>query len=585
MSEKKFKESDAGDGSKATDQYLTGMKLALTLGSCVASLFVAALDQTIVTTILTEVGTKFNDFEKIGWLTSAFLLPMACLVPSYGKISIAFGRKWTLIAGIIVFEIGSLISGLANSMDMLIGGRVIQGIGGGAIQSMVMIILSESVPISKRPLSMTLIGVTFSVASVLGPFIGGAFATHVSWRWCFYINLPIGGVAIVFLLFGFNPPTPVGNLRSKLAKIDYLGTFLVVAGTTLVLLAMTFGGSDFAWRSAAVICCFVLGGLLLVSFIIWNFRFSPNPIILKELVTIPQIFTVFITSSFNFAFFMALITYLAIYFQVVFNASAWQSGIDMLPMVISVTISSILNGIFMRFTRYVKITFTLSNVLGPIGCGILLLLTTSSPTRDRIGLLIPVGVSIGLQFQSAMMSAQLKAPSEVQGSLILSTIFINFGKSMGGAIGLTLAQLIFNSTGANYLEKAIESVDTTSESSPYYALGQTPAKSVISNPDIINSLPDAAKELVIDQFMKAIKNVFYFAIALSAVALISGIFSTNKKLPKSEDIAKKGDEDIEKKHEIENDNDNNPSMITSSSAPHSENTHSSTKQSSADIHS
>lgn len=583
MSGKKFKESDAGDGSKATDQHLTGMKLALTLGSCVASLFVAALDQTIVTTILTEVGTKFNDFEKIGWLTSAFLLPMACLVPSYGKISIAFGRKWTLIAGIIVFEIGSLISGLANSMDMLIGGRVIQGIGGGAIQSMVMIILSESVPISKRPLSMTLIGVTFSVASVLGPFIGGAFATHVSWRWCFYINLPIGGVAVAFLLFGFHPPTPVGNLRSKLAKIDYLGTFLVVAGTTLVLLAMTFGGSDFAWKSAAVICCFVLGGLLLISFIVWNFRFSPNPIILKELVTIPQIFTVFITSSFNFAFFMALITYLAIYFQVVFNASAWQSGIDMLPMVISVTIASILNGIFMRFTRYIKITFTLSNVLGPIGCGILLLLTTSSPAKDRIGLLIPVGVSIGLQFQSAMMSAQLKAPSEVQGSLILTTISLNFGKSMGGAIGLTLAQLIFNSTGANYLEKAIESVDTTSESSPYYALSQTPAKSVISNPDIINLLPEAAKELVIDQFMKAIRNVFYFSIALSAVALISGVFSTNKKLPKSEDIAKKGDEDVEKKQETESDND--PSMITNSSAPQSENTNSSTKQSSAEIRS
>lgn len=172
--QEKYTEADAGDGTKAHEQYLTGVPLFLTILSCIVTLFIAALDQTIVSTILTTVGNHFNSFEKVGWLTSGFMLPMACLIPSYGKISIAFGRKATLIAGIVIFEIGSLISALANSMSLLIGGRVIQGIGGGAIQSMVMVILTESVPISRRSLVFASVSVVWSTSSVLGPIIGGA---------------------------------------------------------------------------------------------------------------------------------------------------------------------------------------------------------------------------------------------------------------------------------------------------------------------------------------------------------------------------------------------------------------------------
>lgn len=532
----KYYESNAGDGTHASDHHLTGAKLVLTLISCVATLFIVALDQTIVTTILTQVGDKFGAFQKVGWLTSGYLLPTACLAPSYGKISVAFGRKQTMMAGIIIFEIGSLIAALSQNMNMLIGGRVIQGVGGGAIQAMVVVIMTEIIPISKRSMVFALIGVTFSVASVAGPFIGGAFASHVSWRWCFYINLPVGGLAAGMLILGFHPPKGQRHLKARLLLIDYVGTFLLCSGLILLLLAITFGGVEYSWKSAAVICCFVLGGLLVIAFIVWNFFASSNPIILKELIVIPQVNAAILTAGFIFAFFMALITYLAIYFQVVFGASAWKSGLDLLPLVISVALSSVFNGMFMRFTHYIKVTMMISAALGPIGCGILLKLSKNSSSADRIGLLIPVGVSIGFMFQSSMLACQVEAPNTVEGSLIAVTVLQNFMKSLGGVLGVSIAQLIFQTTGTSYIKSLRARLP---DDEVYDSIRKIPPRAIISAPEIIKKLPPQARSILIDQFMKALKNVFYFALALAVAGLISAAFTTNKTIPKDNEVETK----------------------------------------------
>lgn len=255
---KKFIESDAGDGSKREDQYLHGPRLALCFVAIFLCLFLVALDQTIIATLLTVVGNKFNGFDRIGWLSAGFLLSMAVFAATWGKISIIFGRKITMFIAVSLFEAGSLMCALANDMNVLIGGRVLAGIGGGGIQSMVFILISEIVPLEVRPLGMAGMGCTFAVASVLGPLIGGAFTSSVSWRWSFYINLPIGGVAAAFFFWAFNPPKTKGGIREKLKMIDYLGTALLSAGLVIFLLALTFGaGNQFSWDSAAVICCFI----------------------------------------------------------------------------------------------------------------------------------------------------------------------------------------------------------------------------------------------------------------------------------------------------------------------------------------
>lgn len=538
--QEKYTEADAGDGTKAHEQYLTGVPLFLTILSCIVTLFIAALDQTIVSTILTTVGNHFNSFEKVGWLTSGFMLPMACLIPSYGKISIAFGRKATLIAGIVIFEIGSLISALANSMSLLIGGRVIQGIGGGAIQSMVMVILTESVPISRRSLVFASVSVVWSTSSVLGPIIGGALE-KITWRWCFYINLPIGGVSLLVLIFGFNPPKPKGNIREKLSTIDYVGTFFMTLGLVLVLLGLTFGGVDYPWKSAAVICLFTVGGVLLTVFAVWNFRYSPNPIILADFVKSFTTMTALISAMFNFGFFISNLTYLAVYFQVVFNASSLQSGIDLLPLVVSVTIASLANSMFINLTKNVKITMIVSGVLSPLGSGLLLLLDKNSSVGKRIGILLVSGIAIGLQFQSSTLSAQLVAPKDVPGALILVTVLLNFARELASTVSVTIAQLLFQVTGTRYLEDLQRDISKNVDG--YTEFINMQAKSLISNPRLIRKLPTEVREMVLDQFVKALKNVFYFGLALAAVCFIASLFTTGKKIPKTKDIKTADSED------------------------------------------
>ncbi|KAI5956376.1 hypothetical protein KGF54_000851 [Candida jiufengensis] len=545
----KFKEADAGDGTKAHEQHLTGLQLVLTIFSGIISLFLVALDQTIVSTILTTVGDKFNAFEKVGWLTSGFMLPMACLVPSYGKISIAFGRKQTLLAGIVIFEIGSLIAALSNSMDMLIAARCVQGLGGGAVQSTVLIILTEVVPITKRSLVFAFISLTWSVSSVLGPVIGGALS-KVTWRWCFFINLPIGGVAFVLLIFFFNPPKISGNFREKINKIDFVGTFFLTSGLILVLLALTFGGIEFAWNSPAIICLFVIGGVLLICFGIWNFRYSQNQIIYTEFIKSPAIMMAVISAAFNFGFFISNLTYLAIYFQVVHHASPLQSGIDLLPLVITVAVASMCNSFFINFTRRVKWTMILSGVLAPVGTGLFLLLDKQSSLGVRFGILIVLGISIGLQFQSSLLSAQLGAPKDKPGALIMVTVFVNFMRNVASTITVTIGQLLYQLTGTAYLQNLQRKI--TNNFDGYNELKNIPPKVLISNPRTINELPPQAESLVLDQIMKALKNVFYFGLALAVVCFVTSLFTTTKKIPKKQDSKPQEEKDeAEKKNGVE----------------------------------
>ncbi len=515
---------DAGDGTVASDQYLHGVKLILCSAAILLSIFLSALDQTIVATIISAVGNEFNGFTKIGWLTSGFMLPVAVLAPTWGKISIIFGRKSTMLISIILFETGSLISALSNSMDLLIGGRVIAGIGGGGIQCLSNIIASEIVPIQNRGFSFALIGASFAISSVIGPLVGGAFTTHVTWRWCFYINLPIGGIAFLFLMIVFNPPKPKGSIKEKLKRVDYIGTFLVSSSIVLILLALTWGGVEYDWDSSAIILCFVLGGLLVIGFIVWNFKFSKDPLIPWRIVRKIKCLGAVLTMAFNFAYFMASVIFVTVYFQVVRGVTAWKSGIDLLPMIIATTLCSMCSGIVVAKTRYFKPILLLGIICGPIGCGLLTLLDVNSNIGERVGYLILPGMGVGLIFQSSMMSTQMSAPRN-NGGTILAISFFNFSRSLGATISADVAQTIFSSSVKSYIATAFKG-----ETETLSKYGITNPLLLMNSPNLIKNLPENVKIIILKQVSKAIRNVNYFSLGLSLVGFIFGCFTTNERV-------------------------------------------------------
>ncbi|CUM63802.1 uncharacterized protein PRCAT00001386001 [Priceomyces carsonii] len=527
---KEYRQDNAGDGTNAEDQYLHGIKLLLCLVSMFLCMFLSALDQTIVATILTVIGNKFNSFDKIGWLTSGFFLSMAVLVATWGRLSIIFGRKGTLYISIVLFEAGSLMCALANDMNTLIGGRVLAGVGAGGLQSMAFVIISEVVPLNKRPLSMALMGCVFAVASVVGPLLGGAFTTHATWRWCFYINLPIGGVALAFLFWAFNPPRPQGSVREKLKLIDYVGTVLLCGGLVVFLLALTFGSSNqYPWNSGAVISCFVIGAVVFALFWVWNFRFAKNPTIPPPVVKVPQVAASSIAFFAAFAYFMCAILFVAIYFQEIHGQSAWKSGIHLLPVIIPVVVSSIMSGIIIRKTKMVKPLMVLGGVLAPIGCGLLSLLDVDSSSSRQIGLLIIVGISVGVFIQGCLMSAQIAAPN-VPGGTIMTTVLANFSRSVGGTLGSILAQTVFSSSSRSKLTSSIAALKGQKL---YEELKKIDIDKLLDSTDVLNQLSPEAKAFVKVQIMGAIRNVFYLSIGFAGIATIACVFSTNKKLPDS----------------------------------------------------
>lgn len=530
--EKGYYESNAGDGTKSSDHFLTGWKLIITMMSAFLALFIAALDQTIVVTIFSTVGNQFHAFDEINWLTSAFLIPMAVFCPSWGRVAIAFGRKPTMLCGIAIFEIGSLIAALSISMSMLIGGRVIQGIGGGCIQTSVSLLATESVPVNYRSLSLSAMAVAYAIASVAGPFLGGAL-TKVTWRLCFYINLPLGVIAFIMLFFLYNPPKPTGKLKDRLKLIDYFGSLLLIASLVLMLTGLSLGGVEFSWVSPAVILMVIIGFATYIVFLMYNFILSANPMFLKEFYTTPQIFFAATMGFFNYAFFLGNITYLTVYFQVIFAHDSLQSGIDLLPLIIATTISAVINGVLIKLIRHIKVFYVVfSGAFGIIAAGLITTLDRDSSVGKRIGYLIIMGISVGFQIQSTLLSCQIKAPKHIPGSIIMVTVFANFNRFTGGALGVTLASAVFNAKGSSSIEAIIMALPNN-EKRKYVNID---GAQLLSSPKLINKIPDPTRGQIYDALMDAIITSFYLGLGFSCAAFVCSLFATNKKIPKDDEI-------------------------------------------------
>lgn len=384
----------------------TQLETTLIVVALASALFLAALDVTIVTVAIPTIAEQFNSTAGYTWIGSAYLLANAAAAPVWGKISDIWGRKPILLCAVAVFWIGSLLSAVSVSMAMLIVARAIQGIGGGGIIILVNICISDLFSMRRRGVYFGIMGMVWAVAGGVGPIIGGVFTDKVTWRWCFYVNLPISGVGMLILTFVLKLQNPRTPIRAGLAAVDWLGVVTIVGGTLMFLLGLEFGGVTFPWDSPTVVCLIVFGVLVSGLFVIVEWKVAKYPIIPMRLFRVRSNVASLAASACHGFVFISASYYLPLYFQAVLGASPLLSGVYVLPFTISLAVVSSATGIFIRKTGKYLPCIIFGMAVMTLGFGLFLDLGPKANWARIVLFQLVAGIGVGPNFQSPLISLQ-----------------------------------------------------------------------------------------------------------------------------------------------------------------------------------
>ncbi|UJF32152.1 MDR family MFS transporter [Paenibacillus hexagrammi] len=474
-------------------------------------LLLAALDQTIVSTAMPTIVSKLGGFEQFVWVFSAYLIANVTAMPIFGKLSDMYGRKLFFIIGIIVFMIGSALCGTSGSMTQLIVYRAIQGIGGGALMPITFAIIFDIFPPEKRGKMQGLFGAVFGISSVLGPVIGAYFTDYVTWQWIFYINLPMGIIALLLIIFSYHE-----SVHHSKPKIDWGGTVLLTAAILSLMFALELGGKEYAWGSWQIITLFVGFVVLLLVFIAIE-RVASEPIVPLDLFK-NRLFSSSMGASFAYgAILISAGTYIPIFIQGVFEGSATSSGSVLTPMMLGVVASSALGGRFIGRFSYRNVLLG-SIALVIVGTALLSSISIDSKRWVITMFMIVLGLGLGANFPVISMSSLHKIDFRRRGSV---TSLVGFFRSVGSAIGVA----VFGSVQVNSL------ADKIKEAVPNPAMAEKfhDARALLQ-PEVRAQIPPDVLHKLIAALADSIAAVFQITVIIAVLGLIFILAMGNAKL-------------------------------------------------------
>ena len=502
------------------------------------AMFLGALDQTIVATAMPRIVDELNGLEHLSWVFTAYMLSSTIVVPIYGKLSDLYGRKPFILSAIAIFVLGSVLCGFAENMTQLIIFRAIQGIGGGAIFANAFAIIGDLFPPAERGKWQGMFGAVFGLSSVVGPLLGGWITDHASWRWNFFLNVPVGMVA--FLAVSFLLPKIQSHFKKK--SIDYIGAILLAIGLCLFLLACVWGGTEYAWDSWQIITLFATALVSLWSFA-WVEQRVPEPILplslFKNSIFSVSMLIIFLSGMGMFG----TILYIPLFAQLVQGQSATNSGTILMPLMLGIVTSAIFSGQIMARTGRYKWPAVAGLGLVTIAMFLLSQMTPEASARELMIKMILTGVGLGVTFPIFNLAVQNAFDHSKLGVATASTqLFRNIGATVGTAVlGGYLNNSLNNKLGDLSKDPFVQALSQRNPEFDGSHIDANKLQGILTGDTRhmietqLASLPPAVKpqataafanfvERTKDIFSAAITEVFFLAIFIMGIAFIASFF-------------------------------------------------------------
>ncbi|KAI3318679.1 major facilitator superfamily domain-containing protein [Xylariaceae sp. AK1471] len=485
-----------------------GPRLLLILFFACIVLLLQALDTTIISSAIPTISDEFHSAQDVGWYGSAYFLGQCAFQVFWGRLYTFYDLKTMYISAIVIFEIGSAVSGAAPTSAAFIVGRAVAGVGAAGIFSGSFLTVAFSVPLVKRPMYSSYLATVYGIASILGPLIGGAFTSNVTWRWSFYINLPLGAFVIAGLIPFFKSPAAAARLaslprREKLERMDPLGTVLLIGSISSLLLALQLGGQTYPWSNARIIALLTVFGVLLITWICWQVHLGPKATIPASVVSQRSMafasWYSFAQGGVNFG----VLYYVPLWFQAVRGASPLQSGLDTVVFVAGQTVVLLILGYILTKGGYSAPFMIACVAVVSTAIGLFTTWTSHATNGQVFGFLVLYGIGQGLGWQQPTLIAQTMLPAV---DISTGTALSNVCKLLGGTISSSIGQTLFNNKFKELVISRIPSVNVD-------LLAQVGAG------ELRSKLDASLVPIVSAAYNDALKNVWWMLLAFSLAAL------------------------------------------------------------------
>ncbi|KAG8946702.1 hypothetical protein FRC04_011480 [Tulasnella sp. 424] len=486
-----------------------------------------ALDQTIVATAIPRIASEFNALDEVTWIASAYFLTQCGLTLTYGKLLAAITTKWVYLFAVIVFEIGSAICGAAPNVEALIVGRAIAGLGAAGIFTSCLAILAVVTRLETRPVLFGLFGGVFAFSNVIGPLLGGAFTDHVSWRWCFYINLPLGAITIATIVFFIKPkhsnvePAGFKETMRRIAGIDWIGSILSIGMITSILLPLQWGGVTKPWNDKTVIALFCVFAVLLAAFVGWEWYVGEEKAIMPLSMWANRAQIGCCLEAFFLMFIMlCAVYYLPLYYQSAQQHTATRSGIDILAFMCCIIFGGALSGAVIHLTGRPLPWLIFPPPIAALSCGLIFWKLQHAPsTGFLLGMQFLLGLGCGCALQNCIIAIQAEYSHKPE-LVPQSTALVNFTQFFGGTLGIAIAGTIFGNKLGTFI--AVEAPGLSPEA----------ITAVKQSVEMIKTLDPTVQAGVIAAYSKALGYVFIIGIPSGIFASFAGCLIPNFNIKK-----------------------------------------------------